>query len=236
MLSLALGLNFMGLLDPTGPDAAQPVPRRGHYRWRVTADPTTPLDRLDWRRRVHQLYGEVRAQADPAAGHRCWVEGRDRLLGAHLASPVPADARKRFTGADVAPYDPAYRFVVVVDTGVEPEVREVGTGTDGVVSLELAGRIDLPGLGRLDLWWLAGYGGGLFLPLRDASRHTYGGGRYVLDTVKGADLGGDARGLVIDLNFAYQPSCAYDEAWACPLPGPGNTLDVAVPVGERFAS
>ncbi len=55
----------------------------------------------------------------------------------------------------------------------------------------------------------------------------------MLDTTKGADLGGDAEALVVDLNFAYQPSCAYDEAWACPLPGPTNTLSVAVPVGER---
>jgi uncharacterized protein (DUF1684 family) len=41
---------------------------------------------------------------------------------------------------------------------------------------------------------------------------------------------------VVDLNFAYQPSCAYDETWACPLPGPTNTLPVAVPVGERYRS
>ena len=47
---------------------------------------------------------------------------------------------------------------------------------------------------------------------------------------------GDADGLVVDLNFAYQPSCAYDEAWACPLPGPGNTLAAEVPVGELFAT
>jgi len=63
---------------------------------------------------------------------------------------------------------------------------------------------------------------------------TYGGGRYVLDTTKGADLGGEPDALVIDLNFAFQPSCAYDEAWACPLPGPTNTLDRPVPVGERY--
>ena len=51
--------------------------------------------------------------------------------------------------------------------------------------------------------------------------------------VKGADLGSRDRTLVLDLNFAYNPSCAYDPAWACPLAQPGNTLDVPVPVGER---
>ncbi|CAN5747856.1 DUF1684 domain-containing protein [soil metagenome] len=199
----------------------------------MTHGATTALDLLDFRRRVHELYGRVRAAVDTTTGHRIWVEGRDRLLREHPTSPVPPAARARYPGADVAPYDPAYRFVVPVDTDVEQAPREVSTGTDGVVSLELAGRVDLTGLGRLELWWLGGYGGGLFLPLRDTSECSYGGGRYVLDTVKGADLGGDAAGLVVDLNFAYQPSCAYDEAWACPLPGPGNAVGVPVPVGER---
>ena len=58
----------------------------------------------------------------------------------------------------------------------------------------------------------------------------------MLDTVKGADLGGDADALVVDLNFAYQPSCAYDEAWACPLAGPTNTVSAPIPVGERYAA
>jgi uncharacterized protein (DUF1684 family) len=94
----------------------------------------------------------------------------------------------------------------------------------------------LPGLGSLDVWWVAVYGGGVFVPLKDATsgQSTYGGGRYVLDTVKGADLGGDTSvgRLVLDLNFAYNPSCAYDEAWACPLAPPGNTVAAAVTVGE----
>jgi uncharacterized protein (DUF1684 family) len=136
----------------------------------------------------------------------------------------------------MAAYDPAYRFVVGVDFGVEPETREVVTGTDGVVPFERLGRVTLPEVGELDLWWLGSYGGGVFLPFKDGSPETYGGGRYLLDTVKGADLGGSSKELVVDLNFAYQPSCAYDEAWACPLPGPENTLSTPVPAGELFAA
>ena len=63
---------------------------------------------------------------------------------------------------------------------------------------------------------------------------TYGGGRYLLDTIKGADLGMSHDRLVIDLNFAYNPSCAYDPAWTCPLATRANTLAVDVPVGERM--
>ena len=199
--------------------------------------PHSAFDVLDWRRRVGELYTRVRtaAESDPADAHAAWVRGRDDLLRTHPASAVPTGARDSWPGADVAPYDPELRFVVMVQDA-EPQRREVPTPTDGVVPFERVGRVELPGLGGLDVWWLGTYGGGLFLPLRDATSGaaTYGGGRYLLDTAKGADLGGEAPSLVVDLNFAYQPSCAYDPAWACPLAGPGNTLTSQVPVGERY--
>jgi uncharacterized protein (DUF1684 family) len=189
---------------------------------------------LDWRRQVFELYRRVRAATDPAAGHALWVAERDRLLATHPASPVPRPARTSYDGAAVAPYDPAYRFTVEIDFDLEPETREVATGTDGVVPFQRLGRVQLPGIGSLDLWWLGTYGGGVFMPVRDADPRTYGGGRYLVDTAKGADLGGDDDALVVDLNFAYQPSCAYDEAWACPLAGASNTVDAAIPVGEMY--
>ena len=194
-------------------------------------------DVLDWRRQVADLYRAVRAEPDPRTAHRSWVSGRERLLRTHPASPVPPAERPGYPGPTIAAYDESYRFVVDVDRSVQPERREVRTATDGTVPLERVGRVELPGLGGLDVWWVATYGGGIFLPVRDATsgRLSYGGGRYLLDTVKGADLGGTPDALVVDLNFAYPPSCAYDEAWACPLPGPGNTLTGAVPVGELSA-
>ncbi|NYI41320.1 DUF1684 domain-containing protein [Demequina lutea] len=194
------------------------------------------MDVLDWRRRVAGIYRDVRAEPDAARAHQSWVEARLDLLATHAASPVPAAERAIFAGGRVAPYDAAFRFVVPVDTHIEPERREVQTGTDGVVAFERIGRVHLDGFGSLDVWWLDSYGGGLFLPFRDATSgvSTYGAGRYLLDTTKGADLGGDASNLVIDLNFGYQPSCAYDEDWACPLPGVGNRLEAEVPVGELF--
>lgn len=191
---------------------------------------------LDWRREVARLYAVARAAAaegDPATGWRAWCAGRDALFGGHPDSPLPPAARDRFTGLPMAPYDPALRFTVPVRPA-PPERLAVATGTDGVVPYERVGRVELPGYGTLDLWWLGSYGGGLFVPLRDgtAGRSTYGGGRYLLDTVKGADLGGEASALVVDLNFAYHPSCAYDPAWACPLAPPGNVLSRPVVAGE----
>ena len=193
------------------------------------------LTLLDWRRRVHALYAEVRATPDPAQAHERWRTARDALLATHPDSPLLPEARRGFSGLPVAAYDPAWRFEVEV-APAEPARLEVPTGTDGTVVFDRIGRAHLPGAGVLDVWWLGSYGGGVFVPLKDASagRRTYGGGRYLLDTVKGADLGGDAASgrLVLDLNFAYNPSCAYDPAWACPLAPPGNVLDVEVPVGE----
>ena len=188
---------------------------------------------LDWRRQVHAIYSTVRQESDPATAHAQWVEQRDHLLKTHPASPVPAEFRTAFPGAAVAPYDETFRFVVPV-LYAESQIRGVSTGTDGIVRFERVGTVELPAIGSLDVWWLIGYAGGYFLPIRDADTESYGGGRYLLDTVKGADLGGDGNALVVDLNFSYQPSCAYDPAWACPLAGTGNTVTCAVPVGEKY--
>lgn len=194
------------------------------------------LTLLDWRRQVHALYTAVRADDDPAAGWASWRAGRDRLFAGHPDSPLGEAARGSFTGLPVAPYDPALRFAARLDTDVTPQRLQLPTADDGVVALDRVGRVTLGELGRLDVWWLGGYAGGLFLPLRDGSAGTttYGGGRYLLDTVKGADLGGDDGSLVVDLNFAYHPSCTYDPRWSCPLPQEGNRLDAVVTAGEQL--
>ena len=90
----------------------------------------------------------------------------------------------------------------------------------------------------LELYLLEGYGGGLLVPFADATsgRETYGAGRYLLDTIKGADLGQGQGRLVLDFNFAYQPSCSYDPRWLCPLAPPANRLALPVRAGERLAS
>ena len=189
------------------------------------------LDVASWRREVHALYAAVRAEPDPVAAHALWVDTRSRLFVEHPASPRRDEQQLRH-----APYDAAYRFVVEVEeVGDEQEPWEFRSATDGVVPFAGAGRVTLDGLGTLDLWWLNSYGGGLFLPVRDGSAgtETYGAGRYLLDTVKGSDLGRDEAGRwVVDLNFAYNPSCVYDYRWVCPLAPAANRLEASTPVGE----
>ena len=202
------------------------------------------LQVADWRMQVFALYARVRelSGADPHSAHQLWREERDRLFEEHPATPLLAEERQGFTGLRVADYDPDWRFECTIVPPDEAVARVVETGTDGSVPFELLGRIDVADFGTLDVWRLASYGGGLFLPVRDGLAGmpdgTYGGGRYLLDTVKGAHLGSgsEPNSLIIDFNFAYQPSCAYDPAWACPLAQAGNTLAASIPVGEFYQS
>jgi uncharacterized protein len=112
------------------------------------------------------------------------------------------------------------------------------SGPDSIAAERFAeARFTLAGAAHaLELYWLSGYAGGLFLAFGDSTSgsESYGGGRYLLDTAKGADLGGSAGRLVVDLNFLYHPSCRYNDAWLCPLAPPGNTISTPVSGGERL--
>lgn len=194
------------------------------------------LSLLDWRRQVAGLYAAARSVPDPEAAWHLWREARDELFATHPDSPLAPALRERFTGLPFAPYDPGLRFEAAV-APAPPRRLELPTG-DGAVPLDRIGTVTLGPVGAVDVWWLGGYGGGVFLPLRDgtAGSGSYGGGRYLLDTIKGADLGGSIERLVVDLNFAYHPSCAYDPRWSCPLAPEGNRVDVPVLAGEQLPS
>jgi uncharacterized protein len=206
------------------------------------SDSIGSLQLADWRRRVFGLYAGVRQLSvrDPAYGHELWKSGRDELFAGHPQSPLLPDDRARFTGLTVPRYDPDWRFELEVRRAEEPLRITIDSATDGPIPFSLVGTVRIPYLGTLDVWRLTAYGGGLFVPVKDGlagmAGGTYGGGRYLLDTVKGADLGpgSDGDSLVIDFNFAYNPSCAYDPSWSCPLAQPGNTLREEIPVGERM--
>jgi uncharacterized protein len=192
------------------------------------------LDLLDYRRRVNELYSEVRPlrERDPRAAHRRWREVRDEIFRSHPQSAVPQDARASFGGLPYHEYDPAFGFTATVRP-LPRESYDVDTSTGGVIRFVRFGAVDLP-IGTLEVLWLDEYSGGVFLPFRDATsgNTTYGGGRYLLDTAKGADLGSSGDRLVLDFNFAYHPSCRYDPQWVCPLAPLSNRLAVAVEAGE----
>jgi hypothetical protein len=199
------------------------------------------LELMDWKRRVLAMYAAVRSAGGEPAACAAFRGERDELFADHPASPLPEAARADFAGVPYFSHRPDLRVEAELEPDPEGAELVIPTSTGeptrftriGFVRPLLAGeRVSLA------VYWLEGYGGGLFLPFRDAlaGRQTYGGGRYLLDTVKGADLGTTADGarLVLDFNYAYNPSCAYDPRWSCPLAPPENRIAVAVEAGERM--
>jgi uncharacterized protein len=198
------------------------------------------VELADYRRRVHDMYAAARAGGGSVAAWEAWRAARDHLFATHRQSALEPGDRLTFSGLAYHPHDPTARVDGRIHSAapLTMEIAHSAAGTTrfvriGTVAFELAGATH-----TLDLYWLDAYGGGLFLPFRDrtAATTSYGGGRYLLDTVKGADLGGAGSALVLDFNYAYHPSCVYSPRWSCPLAPPGNRIDAAVTAGERSSA
>lgn len=205
------------------------------------------LDLYDYRQRVTAMYAERRSSLQAGENQEMvWWRfrlRRDLLFRDHPQSALDEQQRSTFRSLVYFPYRRAF----CVTARIEPE-REP---TSLVVSLSAGEELTMLRVARLFfrlqeqeaslvLYWLNLYGGGLFLPFRDSTSPTesYGGGRYLFDTIKGSDFlpapGADAqRFLLLDFNYAYNPSCAYHDRWVCPLAPPENRLDIAIGAGEK---
>lgn len=210
-------------------------------------NPRDYLDLFDYRVRVFGLYrerNEALTRGDnPMSVWERLRKGRDELFGHHPQSALDQDDRARFQGLSYFPYNAAACVEATIDPNVEP--RELTIGTSGEEAMPMrrvaSVRFQLDGEpAALSLYWIDVYGGGLFLPFRDGSApgETYGGGRYLFDTVKGSDFlrigeeDGTMR-IMLDFNYAYNPSCAYNPRWVCPLAPPENRLKMEIRAGER---
>lgn len=224
---------------------------------------TTPtwLDLYDYRERVARLYRErdaaLRAGEDDAAAWARWRAGRDALFARHPQSALGPEERASFAGLRYFPYDRALR----VEATLAPETVEQSDELPGSAAMRAGGAhtVLFRRAGRLTfvigetpaqlvVYWIDVYGGGLFLPFRDATggAETYGAGRYLFDTVKGSDftrldgptaaddLGYAGGRVLLDFNYAYNPSCSYDPRWACPLAPTENRLPMPIRAGEMF--
>ncbi len=190
---------------------------------------------LDWKRRVTALYADLRSSANPRNACLEWRRARDELFASHPQSPLPPDKRESFSGLGYFGFDPGLRVLASVERA-DPQRYEIAASNGKAYAFERIGLARFELVGRehtLELYWLDAYGGGLFVPFADSTsgHSTYGAGRYLLDTVKGADLGEEEGRLVFDFNLAYNPSCAYDPRWSCPLAPPPNRLDVEIDRG-----
>ncbi|MEO8751478.1 MAG: DUF1684 domain-containing protein [Casimicrobiaceae bacterium] len=203
--------------------------------------PANPFTLAGWRRIVASHYLAVReASVVPEIQAARFRDVREELFRQHPESPIAPERRAAWGGLAWYGYDPAWRVVGTIEPNAARTTFEISLATDGMLRCTRVGRIHFSVAthkAALAVYWLEGYGGGLWLPFADATSGgaTYGGGRYLYDTIKGADLGAGEREIVLDFNYAYNPSCAYDERWSCPLSPPENRLPFAVPAGERAA-
>ncbi|THE65721.1 DUF1684 domain-containing protein [Salinadaptatus halalkaliphilus] len=187
---------------------------------------------------------------------------KDEFFESHPQSPIPPEKREDFDGLTYFEPDPTYRVdatvtvhddpeVVLMDTTGGREMRylrvatltfdlerggsdESTTADDGAAELSEDDELES---GTYDL---AAYqlespnDEPLFVPMRDKTtgQQTYQGGRYMeLSPDRELDDGDE---IVLDLNLAYTPFCAYSDTFDCPLPPEENWLEVAIPAGERF--
>lgn len=208
---------------------------------------STYLDLYDYRRKVAAMYAERRdsLQAGESA-EMVWRRfrlRRDTLFRDHPQSALDEQQRAAFRGLAYFPYQADFR--------VQARVEELSESTSVTVTMGANQEMTMLGVARLHfavqgqgvtltLYWLDIYGGGLFLPFRDTTSpaESYGGGRYLFDTIKGSDFlpvpGADPqRALLLDFNYAYNPSCAYNARWTCPLAPPENRLNIAIGAGEK---
>lgn len=193
-----------------------------------------------WRRDVAELYSSIRkiSQKDPALASQIFRNKRNELFAKHHQSPLTLSQRNEFQGLKYFPYDDAFRTVGTLNRVVKRDTLDTKLGADGQIRYTPVARIEFELLNTpfaLVLYWIEGYGGGLFLPFRDLSNgtSTYMAGRYLFDTIKGVDLGVETDTINLDFNFAYNPSCAYNENWICPLPPPENQIPTSIEAGEK---
>lgn len=219
----------------------------------VTDSAATWLDLYDWRERMARMYRERNSalqsgEAADAVLERFRAQKND-LFATHPQSPFGPEDRVTYTGLNYFAYDPALRVEAELEPLTDEALIETPSSGPAVMRFPRAARVSFSiadKLTSLYVYWIDVYGGGLFLPFRDAtnSDETYSAGRYLFDTVKGSDfermarddytagLGYGGGRILLDFNYSYNPSCAYDVRWVCPLAPRENVLAMSIRVGE----
>ena len=204
------------------------------------------LDLYDYRTRVTEMYHNRRQAIlngeDPALVLQRFRESRDELFAKHSQSALDQEQKQQFHGLHYFPYNSAMCVEADIERDVEPLLLSVAMNAEESMTMTTVARLHFTLEGvkvALSLYWLNIYGGGLFLPFRDTTSpgESYGGGRYLFDTIKGSDFlpapgSSGNKAILLDFNYAYNPSCAYNDRWVCPLAPLENRLKVPIRAGE----
>ncbi len=154
---------------------------------------------------------------------------KDDLFKNDPQSPLSAEQRRDFTGLNYYPENPVLRLELKLEKAAEPKPVILQTSTGEVREYIHAGQIHFNVDGQEAMLQVYDDEYGYFLPFVDASapNETYGAGRYL----EPHDAGDGT--LEVDFNLAYNPYCAYNERWSCPLPPKENRLKVRIEAGEK---
>jgi uncharacterized protein (DUF1684 family) len=153
---------------------------------------------------------------------------KDDYFGKAHDSPLTVTQRNRFDGLKYFDLDPALQFEVTLE-GPAGTVEEVEMSDGTTDHLQRAGTVRFSVDGTEATLIAFHQGDVLFIPFRDVTsgKDTYGAGRYV----EAEPMGGGR--YLLDFNRAYNPYCAYNDDWRCPLPPAENWLKVAIRAGEK---
>ncbi len=127
--------------------------------------------------------------------------------------------------AMVERFDQATHFLMKTTTERLPEYSHYGIATFRHKGKEYTLTI----YQNIELVKKPGYENHLFIPFNDKTNgaETYGGGRFLDITETGEDK------LMIDFNKAYNPYCAYNHKYSCPIPPEDNNLQLKIKAGEK---
>ena len=155
---------------------------------------------------------------------------KDDFFLNHLHSPLTREQKQNFHGLNYFPENEALRLEVKVEEFPQKERFEMQTTTGNIQTYEKYGKFKFKvddGEAELTIYQSEH---GFFLPFVDAltGSETYPAGRYL----EPEPLPGNH--FLVDFNLAYNPYCAYNEMWSCPITPAENRLKVAIRAGEKL--
>ena len=154
---------------------------------------------------------------------------KDAFFGSHPQSPLTREQKRGFKGLSYFPEDPALRLEVTVEEFNPKETVTIQTSTGDTQTYQKHGKFRFTVEGQTAELTLYSGEHGFFLPFVDslAGTETYGAGRYLEPEPAG---GGK---FLVDFNLTYNPYCAYNENYSCPLTPRENRLKAPIRAGEK---
>ncbi len=155
---------------------------------------------------------------------------KDEFFASHPQSPLTREQKASFKGLAYFPENPALRLTLRLEEYPVQNEITVQTSTGDVQTYKRLGRLRFTVEGRATELTLYLGENGPFLPFVDslANKETYPAGRYLEPEALGQGR------YLVDFNLAYNPYCAYNDRWSCPLTPFENRLKVPIRAGEKL--